>query len=280
MNKRHLIAWLAGMVLTASPVFAQVFVGTSTNPAGPLNDAFMIDTLTDTSDLAFAGIPVDGATYNGAGSVLFTSYGGGQAGEDLWSWVVGSPAPTLIGTITDVAGGPQRIDGLALSRGVLYGSVANGIENGIYQIDRTTLVSTLLFAVADSISGIDADPITGVIYGVNDTTGQLVEIDPIGATITPVANYPVGEDDIDGLAVGPGVAYLVPDEPGAVYVYDLVTNTYLTPLTSPFSAADVFSAGAYVRDPIAVPTLNWQGISTLLLLVAGVTYYRRRRFVI
>jgi hypothetical protein len=154
-------------------------------------------------------------------------------------------SPTALGTIIDTSDSqPQRIDGLAMSGGILYGSyAASTAEDGLWQIDVNTLQATLIAPFSDSISGIDADPATGVIYGVNDTTGQLVTIATDG-TITNVAPYPDGFDDIDGLAVGNGFAYLVIDEAGSFPVYDLVNEVYVTALTSPFTAADTFAGAA------------------------------------
>jgi hypothetical protein len=109
----------------------------------------------------------------------------------------------------------------------------------------------------DSISGIDADPNTGTIYGVNDTTGFLVEIDVVGGTVTPVAAYPdPSETDIDGLAIGDnGKAYLIPDDnvPGLIYVYDLVAGVFETPLTAPWSTSDTFSGGAFITGLLVEP---------------------------
>ncbi len=80
--------------------------------------------------------------------------------------------------------------------------------------------------------------------GTNDTTGQLVAISTLGA-ITNVIAYPAGMVDIDGLAVGNGIAYLVTDEAGAFPVYDNAGGPFGAALTSPFTAADTFSGAAF-----------------------------------
>lgn len=137
-----------------------------------------------------------------------------------------------------------RIDGLAMSGGVLYGVNAGaGPGNGFYTISLTTLVATPVALFLDSISGLDADPATGIIYGTNDTTGQLVTITTAGV-ITNLAAYPAGVADVDGLAVGNGFAYLVTDEAGTFPVYDIGGAVFVASLTSPFTAADTFSGGA------------------------------------
>ncbi len=228
-----------------SPITGQLFVGTALNPTGSSNDIFLIDPETDTSTNAAAG-NVWGATVDFAnGRVLFTSSAGSSNGDQLWEVPLEGGAPTSLGTIIDSGDDlPQRIDGLAISNGTLYGSYAGSTaEDGLWEIDMDTLVATSIATWPDSISGIDADSATGTIYGVNDTTLELVTIETNG-TITPVAAYPDGFSDIDGLAVGRGFAYLVTAAPGDFPVYDLVNDVYVTSLTSPFTAIDTFSGAA------------------------------------
>jgi hypothetical protein len=227
-----------------------LIVGTSLNAIGTNHDVFEIDVVGNTSQSLLPAFPVWGATYDAANDrVLFTSSSGSTNGDQLWEWPVGGALNNL-GTIMDAtAGGAQRMDGLAISGGVLYGSYAgNTAEDGIWTINTTTLAATLVYPFSDSVSGIDADPNTGIIYGVNDTTASLVEIDPGGNTMTPVTAYPVGAlADIDGLAVSnDGRAYLITDEPGSLYVYNLNTNSYESNLTAPWTSADTFSGGAYI----------------------------------
>jgi hypothetical protein len=93
--------------------------------------------------------------------------------------------------------------------------------------------------------------------------------------------------DIDGIAVGGGIAYLVTDEAGTIPVYDLVAGSYGTPLTSPFTTADVFSAAAIAvggggqddggSDDGGVPATTGVGIALLVLLLGGGGAYFLRR---
>lgn len=239
------------------PGAGQLVAGTALNPVGGSNDASVIDVMTGTAEMAFAN-PVWGATYDVAGQrrVLFTSEDtSGVGGASLWAWSprVEGPGPIRIGTIVDAGDTPFRIDGLAISGGTLYGSRASGMSDGIYTLTETapgTYTADLVLPTTDSISGIDADPTSGTIYGVDDTTQNLVEIDVGGGTITPVAAYPdANETDLDGLAVGGGRAYLIPDDntPGLIYVYDLAAGSFSSPLPAPWGAtADTFSGGALV----------------------------------
>ncbi len=255
-----------------------LFVGTSQNssdPAGTLNDVFTVDPVTDASASILSGVGVWGATADIANErILFTRSSGVGFGDELFEVPYAGGAPTSVGLITDVGGAPRRIDGLAISGGVLYGCVADAASNGIYSIDLGTLVATLSGAFADSISGCDADPDTGIIYGVDDTAGQLVTVGTDG-TVTNVAAYPAGLTDIDGLAVGGGFAYLVTDESQPISVYDLAAGTYGPDLTSPFANADVFSGGAIAisggappQPVIEVPTMGGTGLLALIALLA------------
>ena len=237
------------------PLGDLLFIGTSqnsTDPTSTLNDVFTVDPMTDTSASVATGVQVWGATADIANQrVLFTRSSGNGSGDQLFEVPYAGGDPASVGLIMDPTGAPMRIDGLAISGGVLYGTNADALNNGLYSIDWGTLVATQVGAFADSISGIDADPDTGVIYGVNDTTGQLVTLSPTG-TITPVINYPAGFSDIDGIAVGNGIVYLVADEAGPIPAYDIAGAAYGTPLTSPFTSADVFSGAAYAVGVIPV----------------------------
>ncbi len=265
-----------------------LFVGTSQNSSDPtatLNDVFTVDPVANTSNSILMNTGVWGATADPANQrILFTRSSGAGFGDELWQVPYGGGTPTSLGSIVDGVGAPRRIDGLAMSGGVLYGSVADAVSNGLYSIDLGSLVATQLGTFSDSISGIDADPATGTIYGTNDSTLQLVSI-ALDGTLTNVAAYPAGFVDIDGLAIGNGLAYLITDESQDISVYDLVGGVYTTPLTSPFASADIFSAGAYAvgggptTPVIEVPTMSPVGMLALVLLLGGLSFVavRRRR---
>ena len=61
-----------------------------------------------------------------------------------------------------------------------------------------------------------------------------------------------GETDIDGLAFDNGRLYLITDEPGNIYVYNLGTGSYETPLTNPWTTSEVFS-GAGAGTGLVIP---------------------------
>ena len=107
-------------------------------------------------------------------------------------------------------------------------------------------------------------------------------------TVTNVAAYPdPAETDIDGLAVGDGRAYLIPDDdsPGLIYVYDFASGSFVTPLTAPWGAtADTFSGGGIMvvqPNPLEVPTVSPVGLGLLVLLLAvgaAIAFRRRQAF--
>jgi len=281
-----------------------IFMGTSTNvnlPTGTVNDVYTLDPVSGNATSVLSGVGVWGATADPANSrMLFTRASGltpptGQigGGDELFEVPYGGGAPTSLGRITTTAGG-FRVDGLAVSGGILYGyNAGGGAENGLWSIDWGTLEATLVGANTASISGIDADPDTGIIYGVNDSTGQLVSLSTAGVVSNVVA-YPAGFSDIDGLAVGGGIAYLIADEGGLVPVYDLVAGSYLDPMLSPFTAADTFSgagvaAGGGGDDGGTddggtddgggggVPATTGIGIALMVILLGGGGAYFLRR---
>lgn len=220
--------------------------------------AYLVDPATGTAYPQFNGAEVWGAAYDSINERILLS-----SGATLYEWPL-SGTPTRLGTFeSSQSGNVLAMVGLAYANGTLYGSRTISSDTdpeGIYEIDPVTLQATaaISYNVASSltdIGGIDADPTSGTLYGTNDSAGLrgLVQIDTDG-TVTLLAPYPDGETDVDGLAVGnDGRAYLVTDQPGSIYVYDFATMTYTTPITNPWTASKLFSAGAWVTDTIVVP---------------------------
>jgi len=180
-----------------------------------------------------------------------------NSGSTLFEWPVDGTISSL-GTISDSGGATQVMVGLAFYKGVLYG-VKNIANEAIWVINTNTLVATIFidYVGADfDLGGLAADPNTGEFYATNDDTTPYgsglfrMNLDGTGALVTP---YPVGETDIDGLAINyDGKAYMIIDQPGATYVYDLVGGAYDTPLTNPWTTSEVFSGGAYILNPSIV----------------------------
>jgi hypothetical protein len=236
-------------LLGPAVVTAQLFVGVS----DPAISTYLIDPTSGTTFPQFSGLQVWGATYDPDSSrVLFSG------GSTLFEWPAGG-TPAALGTVTSsVSDAPLPIVALAYTAGTLYGvrhiSSADDPE-GIYEIDLATLQATLAITydvgpANVDIGGLDADPNSGILYGTNDGSNMrgLVQID-LDGTLTLIAPYPEGELDLDGLAVSDdGRAFLVPDVPGDIYVYDFGTMTYTTPITGPWTTSETYSAAAWITE--------------------------------
>jgi hypothetical protein len=110
----------------------------------------------------------------------------------------------------------------------------------------------IVYPSTADIGGLAIDPGTGNLYGTDDgANDSVVQINNDG-TLTVVAAYPAGETDIDGLAFGEGNLYLITDEPGDIYVLDVGSATYQTPIPNPWTSAEVFCGGAYGQGLIPV----------------------------
>jgi hypothetical protein len=205
----------------------------------------------------FDSLGVWGATTDFANNrILFTSSFGGfeNEGNILYALPFGGIEPIRLGRIKNIGGNDSiRIDGLALSHGVLYGSQQIDYKNsrGIYKIDLTTLEAELVLFIEGNaltmnsgIGGIDADPITGKIYGADEINNRIVEIDLSQSMIKKIADFPAGVTKVQGVAVGGGKIYLVPSVTGSLHVFDLATSSYEQTIVSPFSINENFSGGA------------------------------------
>lgn len=242
---------------TAPPVERDITSYVLEGDPGPLfiavddelnNDTFRVDVINDIATPAFSGTGAYGAAYDPIGDrVLFND------GTVLYEWPVGGTV-NMLGNITDGAGANLTMVGLAYYNGVLY-ATRNIANEAVYEVDTTTLVATVFIDYEDAdfdFGGFAIDPDTGTFYGTSDDTSPLgsglyqINMDGTG---TLIADYPAGETDIDGLSVGDGNAYLVIDEPGSIYVYDLTAGAYVTPLTAPWAGSEIFSAGAWIAPP-------------------------------
>ena len=282
MRHTFLIVLLISGLLSGVVVADQLFVGTGDfNPDVSDNDGYLID-VPGGATTSVTSIDVWGATSNGGSTVFLSSNVGTSAAtvaDNLYAFDVGSGSLTELGVVT-VGGTATRLDGLAYSGGTLYGWTQFDVGDnsaGLYSIDLTTLEATAAFIPVDAtnISGIDADPTTGLIYGADDGLGQIVQIDVGAQSITNVADYTGSETDIDGLAVGGGNIYLVPDDntPGFADVYNIASGTYTGTVNVPFGA-DTFSGAAYVNNVNNVPEPS---SAVCLMALCGVIASRRKR---
>ena len=247
-------ACLLAAGLATSAAQAQLIVGFDDTAAG-VTTAYEIR-VSDGSNTAtplFDGIDVWGLASDNVNNVLWIS-----SGSELLRWD-GTGSPVSQGSITSATtGGVISVVSLAFDNGVLYatrniGGDGTATPEGLYSIDTNTMQASVVVdytAASYDFGGFDAD--SGRFFGTNDDatpfgTG-LFEIE-LNGTITKLADYPatvVGTNDVDGLAVGGGKAYLVEDQPGeTIHVFNFSTNSYEGTITSPFATSEIFSAGAW-----------------------------------
>lgn len=217
---------------------------------------YVIDPATAESWPLFDGFELWGAAFDAAGNRLFFN-----EGPTLSEWPLDGAPADLGNVVGGESGATLAFYGLAYHDGTLYAArPLNTLADpeGIYTIDPVTLSATLHITYdADlddiDIGGLAIDPASGDLYGTNDAAGLrgLVRIDPNG-TLTVVAPYPAGQNDIDGLAIDDGRAYLVPDAPGDLFVFDLATLTYTAPITNPWTSSHLFSAAGWIEAPAVV----------------------------
>lgn len=218
---------------------------------------YLVDPTTAADYPLFNGFSVWGADYDPDGRRLFFNQG-----PTLHEWPLDASPVTLGLMKGSVSGANLSMGGLAYHDGVLYAS--RGLNSaadpeGIYTVDTATRSATVYITYSVpledvDIGGLAVDPATGDLYGTNDAADLrgLVRINTDGS-LTVLAPYPAGEDDIDGLSIGDGRAYLVTDEPGPIHVFDFATLTYTTPLTNPWTTEELFAGAAWI-DETAVLT--------------------------
>lgn len=270
--------FMGGSVLgLAGTAQAQLVIGTaplqSTNPADTNNGIWHVDVTTGVSTQLYSDVGAWGMTSDNNGRIWFTSNDGG-----LYSFLLGDAAPMFHATVnpTEPLPSNETLQGLAFVDDTLYGweildSANNpGVHSGLYTLDPLTGTRTYIGDINESsnIAGIDADPATGIVYGVNDATRMLATIDLTTGASTDFAPYPAGRTDIDGLAAGNGKLYLVEDQNEPIHVFDIASGTYDAPIPTPFVNSDIFSGAAFI-----VPEPG----SLAPLMVIGAVLLRRRR---
>ena len=168
-----------------------------------------------------------------------------------------SGPPSSVGFFV-AAGGEFIVPvGLAWANGMLYGttnfSPTSGLNPiGIYAIapDGTATLELALDSEFNNMGGFAFNPDDGLFYGTNTGVASgFYSIDLFGSgAVTLVAPYPASEFDIGGLAVGNGIAYLVDDNPGVFYAYDLSqgSNGSYTSFAAPWVDSYTFSGAAWL----------------------------------
>jgi len=204
---------------------------------------------------AFQGFESWGAAYDQTRNLVYST-----DFTDLVTWRPGEATATNTGTITNLGGGDLPLHGLASFDGTLYGVSFN--TDTVYTIDVSTRVATPAISLpsATNISGLAADPWSGELYGTDDgLNDSLVRINTDGS-VTPIAPYPPGEDDVDGLTISTDRrAYLITDDttPGEIYVFDLVAGVYLDSVSLPWTDTLGQVSGAWIDTTATLQTSGY-----------------------
>lgn len=267
------LAALAGLAAVASwqPAHAQLIVSND----GADARVWHVDLTGFTPPRALATAAAGALTADPASRRLYWTVGNGintgttLVRADFLSNSIFQPVPivTTIGPI-QAGGAPSSLfTGLAFdtaaTRLYAYRNTGSAGTEGFYEINPATAAATLVWpasSTAIDFGAFEYDSVADAFYACNDgSTGLpagrgIYRIDkPLNApTLTFVAPYPAGDADIDGLAINAGKLYLVNDAPAqGIYVFDLATNAYETPLTSPLRSGGSFAGGAMLSGLIA-----------------------------
>ncbi len=299
---------LTGMAIVAiaGGVASAQLVTSITKPTFGTNDpdVFLTDVNTGQSQFLLNPDGLIPATAPGFGGLaadesnrrLFASTRNGPQ-DDLYTLDYATLTPTRIGQV-NVNGTAISIDGLAYDtrNNQLWATKRLGIggnAEGLYRVDQNTGAAELVLQYEAGtfdieISAIDYDPVTGLIYLVDEDTGGgtgIWSFDPDNASagLSFVVDLAPGVTDVDGLGAGDGKLFLVSDglqgNGGLHYVYNLLTGEYEATLPTPYPGysnsvlglINPSAGGAYAPGLIPTP-----GTGALLGL-AGIAAARRRR---
>ncbi len=243
----------------AAPARAQLVVGNDQTPPTiwllDLSGARPARALVSGDAATCSGLAAD----NDAGILYWSS------GVALWKASFqesGALTPILVGNFT----GATSISGLAFDSQERR-LIGRG-PGGLYEIDPQTAACTLLFAIAaQDFGGLDYDASSDSFIGANDSSstaflpgrGVYRILKPLHApTFVRLAPYPDGISDLDGVASGDGVAYLVQDSANEpILRFNLASNTYMPSLPGVFTGFGVSSGSAWAPGLMpVVPTAD------------------------
>lgn len=175
-----------------------------------------IDTATGTSTPIGAGSPGFTCGYQQAWDATTSTLYGiiYDTNADLVTWDYTTGALTVVGQFYNVdLDSPAYPDSIVIG---LDGKAYAIVSNTLYSLDLATAEVSPLGAVAglnDSVYGAAVDPTTGLIYGL-EQGGDLLLIDPVALTGTPVGTWPISTTWSYGLAIDhAGTAWVV-ESPG------------------------------------------------------------------
>ena len=290
---------LFGLFALTSPATAQVVATMCVNGAVTAPTEYHVtDTNTAVSSQFLNGwLPAGGdpqiagaAADEGNGILYMSNNPTSPTGQTfIYAWPYNSPSdPVLVVTDpADVNGAGVDCSGLAFGNGTLYAlNQFGGTTDGIYSIDLITGLATLEFAFTGGVDvgGFDFNSSDGRFYCTSDAAAArgIYVVDLALQSQTLVATYPAGVTDVDGCAVdptGPGVVYLIEDNPAPLHAFDIGTGSYLPALTSPVTGTYIYSGGAWAPGMLGLSTvgvpfcdpnnMNSTGLSTNILGLFG-----------
>lgn len=264
--------WFRSLILLAClgtfipSAMGQLVVGTNDSVDGPVSIQNSDGSFTPLFGEDAEGLAWDGSMFHGSN------------GSQYWTAPLIGPA-TIIDSFRPAndTSSIQVVSGLAFGNGTLFATDTSGTINssnpeGIYSVAANGN-STILFNFAAAeinnlyqIQGLAFNPDDGLLYGTSDDSESrgLVRINIQNQTIELVAPYPNDEVDIDGLAIGDGIAYLIDDDdsspgggPGLFYSYDLSqgNNGAFVSFAAPWIGSESNSSGAFMASAPPEPDL-------------------------
>lgn len=293
----------------ASGASAQLVFGTTTpNTANP--SAIYLDVTSGTTTTLWNSASqkkVNGLAADTANGRLYSN---DAARLNTWTYGSIGITPTLIGgmyrTNDNVTFTATGVSGLAFANNKLYGSTSFGstiYKRGIYEINTTPdgagrCVMTAVWTDPTGIGsvsgtadfgGIDFNAADGKFWVTNstDTTGTggtyqraIYTVDAFGSgAMVKVADFPVGHNQIDGLAIGGGYAWLTEQVGGGsnvvnIFGFNLATLQYDKTFSFALTDASQRASGAaWAPDAyLAIPAP-----ATGLFLGLGLCGMARRR---
>lgn len=264
--------------VVASGASAQLVFGTTspttTNPAAVYLD--INSGTTTTLWNSAANKKVNGLAADTANGLL---YANDAARLNVWSYGSVGTVPTFIGgmyrTNDNVSFAATGVDGLAFANNKLYASTSFGstvYKRGIYQVNTTPdsggrcvmtpvwLDPTGIGTTSGTIQfgGLEYNAADGKFWVTNgtDTTASggtyqraIYTVDAFGTgDMIKVADFPTGHNQIDGLAIGGGYAWLTEQAPSSsvvnIFGFNLTTLQYDKSFTFALTDASQRASGA------------------------------------
>lgn len=292
----------------ASGASAQLVFGTTT-PTTSNPSAIYLDINTGTTTTLWNSAAQKKVNGLAADTVNGRLYSNDAARLNKWEYGSVGTTPTLIGgmyrTSDNVTFTATGVSGLAFANNKLYGSTSFGstvFKRGIYEINTTpdgagrcvmtavwtdpTGIGTL--SGTSDFGGIDFNVADGKFWVTNstDTTGSggtfqraIYTVDAFGTgDMIKIADFPTGHNQIDGLAIGGGYAWLTEQAPGTstvnIFGFNLATMQYEKSFTFELTDASQRASGAawapYAYLQIPTP-------ATASVLALGLSGFIRRR---